>query len=302
MRPFTGNDPVPLVVAAVASMALGAVAIVLAARRDVGSGVLASRDVAPPRSFGLRSATGLAARLQLPVLAAWAGGAAALGIVFGIIAKLTTSSIPESLRNTLDDFGVRGGFAKQYFGVVFLLVAAVVALLPATQVGAACNEETSGRLVHVLSRPTRRATWFAGRLVLCGAAVLATGLLTGFGAWLGAATQGVEVDLATLLGAGLNVVPTALVALGVGAVVLALAPRAAATTVYALVGWSLVVDLLASMVSGARWLEHLSLFHYMALAPGEDPEPLTIVVTVATAIGLCALAVILFDRRDLRSD
>lgn len=40
----------------------------------------------------------------------------------------------------------------------------------------------------------------------------------------------------------------------------------------------------------------------MALAPGQDPEPLTIVITLATAIALCVVAVILFDRRDLRSD
>jgi ABC-2 type transport system permease protein len=54
--------------------------------------------------------------------------------------------------------------------------------------------------------------------------------------------------LGTTVGAGLNVVPTALLVLGIGAVVLALAPRAATAAVYAVVIWSLVIYLFGSIV------------------------------------------------------
>ena len=104
-----------------------------------------------------------------------------------------------------------------------------------------------------------------------------------------------------MVGAGLNVVPTAFVALGVGALVLSVAPRAAATTVYALIIWSLLVDLLASMVASVAWLEHLSLFHYMALAPAQDTSATTIGITVAIGFVLCVVATVLFDRRDVRT-
>ena len=182
-----------------------------------------------------------------------------------------------------------------------MLVSTVVALLPAGQVGAAGAEETSGRLVHVLAGTTHRAAWFAGRLVLSGAAIATSGLLAGFGAWLGARSQGIDLGLTTLLGAGLNVVPTALVALGIGALVLAIAPRAAAATVYSVVSWSLIVDLLASMASSVRWLVHTSLFHYMALAPAQRADPTTLSVMVATALALCVAATVRFQRRDLRT-
>ena len=56
-----------------------------AARR--GAGMLASRDVVPPRRFGLGSPFGLAVRLELPVLVAWCVGAAGAGFAFGIIAE-----------------------------------------------------------------------------------------------------------------------------------------------------------------------------------------------------------------------
>ena len=103
-----------------------------------------------------------------------------------------------------------------------------------------------------------------------------------------------------MVGAGLNVVPTALVTLGVGAVLLAIAPRAAAAAVYAVVSWSLIVDLLGSMVASLKWLEHVSLFHYMALAPAQDIDPAAVAITVAIGVLLCGLATVLFGRRDVQ--
>ena len=142
--------------------------------------------------------------------------------MFGVIAKLTTAAIPKSLSDTLDKFGVQGSFATQYFGVAFLLVATIVSLLPASQVGAAGEEETSGRLVHVLARADPAGeTWFVGRLALTAVAVVVAGLARR-ARRMGRCREakGSISRLATMLGAGLNVVPTALVVLGVGAVVL----------------------------------------------------------------------------------
>lgn len=301
VRPFTANDPWPLLPAVAVTAVLGVTAAVLASRRDAGDGVLASRDVAPLRPFGLRSPFGLAARLELPLLGAWCAGAAGAAFALGIVAKVTTGTVPGSLGDTLDKFGVEGSFADQYLGVAFLLVATLVALLPAGQIGAMVDEETSGRLVHLVARPTRRATLLGGRLVLASGGIVAAGLLAGVMAWLGAKTQGVGLDLSTMVRSGLNTVPTALVALGIGALALSVAPRAAVRMVFGVVIGSLLVDLLASMVSGLAWLGHLSLFHYMALAPAHDVEPTTVIITLALAAALCGLAMLLLGRRDVRS-
>ena len=102
-----------------------------------------------------------------------------------------------------------------------------------------------------------------------------------------------------MLGAGLNVVPTALLVLGIGAVTLAVAPRAATRVVYGVVIWSLIIDLAASMISGLDWLDRLSLFHYMALAPADDVDPATVAVTLVLAAALCISSVVLFARRDV---
>ena len=273
----------------------------LAARRDVGSGVLASRDVSELRPFGLRSPFGLTLRLERGVIAAWCAGTAAAGFAFGMILKVATGSVPKSFADTLDKFGVRGTLANQYLGVAFLLVATLVALLPAGQIGAASDEETSGRLVHVLVQPTGRVVLFAGRLGLAAAGIVVAALLAGLAAWVAGTTQGVALPFAKTVGAGLNVVPTALVTLGAGAVLLSIAPRRAAAAVYAVVSWSLIVDLLGSMVASLKWLEHLSLFHYMALAPAQDIDLTAVAITVAIGVLLCGLATVLFGRRDVQS-
>ena len=63
--------------------------------------------------------------------------------------------------------------------------------------------------------------------------------------------------------------------------------------------WSLIIDLAGSMMSSLDWLDRLSLFHYMALAPAEDPDAVTVLVTLVLAGALCVLATLLFERRDV---
>jgi ABC-2 type transport system permease protein len=101
MHPLTRNDVLPLLPAAVTVVGLVVATVALAARRDAGDGVLVSRDVAPLRPFGLGSAFGLTARRELPVLAAWCTGVFGLGVMFGVIAKVTTAATPGSIGDTL---------------------------------------------------------------------------------------------------------------------------------------------------------------------------------------------------------
>lgn len=54
-------------------------------------------------------------------------------------------------------------------------------------------------------------------------------------------------------------------------------------------------------MDGLDGLGRLSVFHYMALAPAKDPEPLTVGVTLLLASALALVAVAGFDRRDLAS-
>jgi ABC-2 type transport system permease protein len=300
LRPFTRDALLPLLPSAAAALALTAAAIGLSARRDTGAGLLASRDTAPPRLSGLGSPTALAARLELPTLAVWCAGAGAAALSLGSLAKVVTDTSTRSLANALDKFTPQGALVDRYLSVAFLFVAAIVALIPAGQLAAMAAEETSGRTAHVLAGPASRISVLVGRLALTGAAITTAGLLSGVGAWLGAAMRGTDVGFGSMVATGLNLVPTSLLVLGIGACVLALAPRAAGVAVYAAVIGSLLADMLGSLEPGTHWLRKASFFHYMASAPTESPDALTVVITVALAGALCALACVLFQRRDLQ--
>lgn len=302
MRPFGTNDPRPLLLAVAVVAVLLIEATRLASTRDAGAGVVATSDVTRLRPFGLASPLRLAVRLDTPVLSAWCIGAIAAGFAFGIVANVASGVVSSSVSDTLRKFGVHGGsFVLQYFGIAFLLVATVVALLPVSEIAAAADDESSGRLVHLLAQPVRRTMMLGGRVALAAVTIVTTGLLTGVAAWLGAKTQGVDPGLGRMAGAGLNTVPTALVVLGIGVLMLAVAPRAATGTVYGVVIASLLIDLLTTLVSGTSWLNRVSLFHYMALAPSEHTDARTVLITLTAAVGLCGLALAFFERRDVRT-
>ena len=48
-----------------------------------------------------------------------------------------------------------------------------------------------------------------------------------------------------------------------------------------------------------RWLQTLSAFHYLSLAPAEPVDVTTTIATLAVAAALLVAAVVLADRRDL---
>lgn len=299
MRPYTEADWRPLALAAVTTVGLAALAVWLAGRRDVGSGVVADDDESDARPFGLGSAGGLVLRREAGVLAAWVLGTAAGAFAFGMVGKVAEDALPDSSLDVLKHFGVSGAVTAQYFGVTFLFVATLVALLPAGQVGAAADDEAGGRLALMLALPVRRAGVFGARLAITAAAIVLAAALAGLGAWAGAASQGVDAGLATMVGAGLNTVPTALVVLGIGALYLGVAPRSAAPAVYAVVIASLVIHLLASLVDSTRWMQRLSLFHYMALAPAATVHASSVLALLGIALVLCGAATALFARRDV---
>jgi len=303
VKPFTANDAWPVVPAVAVTVGLGITAIALARRRDVGGGLLATDDTTAERPFGLGSLFGLSVRLERTALAVWALGMAATSFVFGIVAKAVVHGLIDSADadRALRKLGASGSGVDQYFGIVFLLVGAVLALVPAGQVAAARAEEATGRLAYVLTGPTGRTRWLAGRLAIAASAIVATGVVAGGAAWAGAASQGVHARFGTTVLAGLNVVPAALVALALGALVLAVAPRAAPTAVYVVVGWSFLVDLLSSLATALHPLARTSLFHYVSLVPAVDPDWTALAVLTALAVALSAAALAIFVRRDLQA-
>ena len=107
------------------------------------------------------------------------------------------------------------------------------------------------------------------------------------------------MSLGTLLGAGANCLPAALLFLGLGALLYALVPRASAALAFGLVGLSFLWDTIGSLADVPGWVLGLSPFHYVALVPAEAFDAPAAAVMLALAAAAAAAALALFARRDL---
>jgi ABC-2 type transport system permease protein len=128
------------------------------------------------------------------------------------------------------------------------------------------------------------------------------GLVAGVFTWLGAASQDSGVSFASVVQAGLNVVPPAVCILGFGTFVFGLWPRAATTATYGLLVWSVLVELVGGVVGLNHWVLDTSVFHQMAAAPAVSPN--WGIGGALVAIGAFAALVggVAFSRRDLNSE
>lgn len=202
-----------------------AVAYRLAARRDVGHGVIAQRP-GPAGSTSLRSPLALAWRLQRGLLTGWTIGYTIAGLVLGALAL----SIPEVSRQgaAVEEFlrrytaGEGATMTEAYLWLIALSLGYVAALYPLLALLRLRNEEVAGRAELLLATPVGRMRWawshlvfaLGGSVVILAASGLAMGLAVG--------------DPLGVLPGTLVQVPAVWVLAGVGMLAFGLLPRAAA--------------------------------------------------------------------------
>ncbi len=302
LQPLTTPHPFALLPIAGLVGLLSLFTIRLAGERDLGGSTLPDRSGSVPHTRLCFGPSGLNIRLMRSTLVGWGVGIAAYGLILGLVAKSGGSALSSSASMTraLSRLGAIGAYA--YLGVAFLMMAVILAIVAAGQISAARGEEAGGRLDHFLVRPVSRSSWLAGRLLIATIVLVVGGLLAGVCTWLGAASQHTGVSFASVLDAGLNVVPPAVCILGVGAFVLGVWPRASNVATYGLLVWSFLVELIGGVVGLNHWVLDASLFHQMAAAPAASPDWTTGGVLVAVGAVAAVLGGIAFAHRDLKGE
>jgi len=301
LQPLTAPRPLAFLPIVMFTAVLAFVAVRLAGVRDVGASVVPDRAASGQCSRLLFGPTGLALRMVRSTVVGWWVAIALTGLLYGLIAKSAGTTISgSSLERVFSKLGVPGTGVDAVLGVCFLVLAALVGFVAAGQLTAARSEESDGRLDHIAAGPVSRAHWLAGRLLVGGLAVVASGVIAGLGCWLGAASQHAGVGLATLLDAGVNIVPPAFAIGGVGALVFGIRPRSTSTVTYALLGWSLLVVLVGGIGATNHWVLDTSVFHQMAAAPDVSPNWAANGAMTAVGILTATLGLLAFRRRDLQ--
>lgn len=301
VRPFAGPRPLILMLPVAASAALLAVAMRLAARRDLGSGLLAPRDSGPARLGLLGSPFGQALRLERSSLIVWLGGVSGFAFVIGVIANSVSSAgISKSLQREFEKLGSGSIFTPAgYLSFIFLFFVLAASLFGVSQVAASRAEESGEQLETLLALPVGRNRWLGGRLVLAAAGVTAVSLAAAVLAWAGAVSGGARLSFLRMVEAGVNCLPVALLFLGVAALCYGLIPRAATGVAYALVTVSFLWQLIGALLGAPQWLVELSPYEHVGLVPAQPFRAGAAVVMLALAVAAASVAIRLFRRRDL---
>jgi ABC-2 type transport system permease protein len=294
VRAFAGDRWwVLLVLLALAAVLIGA-AVRLAARRDIGAGILPPR-LGPARG-SLSSPLALAWRLQRGALAGWAAGFLVLGAAFGSIAQDIADVIGDSpeVIDALQRLGGGQDLVDAYLASTLQILALIAAGYAVQATLRLRAEETSGRAEPLLATAVSRTRWALSHAFVALAGTAAILAVAGLAAGVGHALQtGDAAELGRVLGAALAQVPAAWVLTGLALALFGLAPRAAAVAAWAALAACLALAELGPVLELSQSIIDVSPFAQSPRLPGGDlnaaPLWLAVLAAALAAAGLAGL-------------
>ena len=299
MHAFSGVRWWPLLLLLAAAAATSATAYAVFARRDFGSGVLASRPGPERAGRSLQSGLGLAWRLQRGAVAGWVVGLFCLGVAYGSIGDDVGDLVGDS-GTTRDMFAQGGaGLVDGFFATALLMLAVLVCGFAISSALRPRTEEGEGRAETLLATALARNRWLLGHTAVTVLGVLLVLAAAGLG--LGAGYALVTGDGGALPRLSLPIleyVAPVLVLSGFARLLAGLAPRAA-TLAWLPLAFAAVVMLFGAVLRLPQWVQDLSPFEHLPLVPAQEFEwrPFAVVLLVAAA--LVAAANVAFRHRDL---
>jgi ABC-2 type transport system permease protein len=295
----------PAVFAAFAALiaVLLAAAFILA-RRDLhaGLGSGAERGAAQTRPVG--GHLGLTARLTSGAAAGWGVVLAAAAFLFALLAD-DFAAVMADMPDATEIYEQMGYTALQTTeGLVALILGTFlfvgVALFSAAQAAAIRDEEATWRIEHLLARPLGRVRWLATRTAAAAAGVVVLALAVGLAVWVGTALGGRAIAAGDALLAGINLIPAALLFLGLGILLFGLVPRLTAPLAYGVVLAAFLLDFVGPMLELPDALLNASPFSHLAAVPAADMNVTAAAIMLGVGLLAAALGITAFRHRDLK--
>ena len=302
-RPFDGQQWWVLALPCAVLVAGVGAGYALAARRDLGAGLLPDRPGRPSASGLLRGPLSLAFRLQRGVLVSWAAGVAFIFAASGAAAKGIGSLLGGStqLRNEFTRLGGQAAITNAYLAALMLLAGLGAAGYATSAVLRLRAEETSGLAEPLLATAVGRIRWGLSHVVVAvfGAAVLlaVAGLAAGLGYGLRAGSAGPQA--ARMIGAAMAQLPASLVIAGVAVALVGLLPGASVAGAWTVLGAVVVIDLFGEVLQLSHWLLDISPFTHAPKLPGGTVSAAPLVWLSLAAFAFSAVGLVALRRRDI---
>ncbi|MBP2368035.1 polyketide antibiotic transporter [Pseudonocardia parietis] len=303
--PFHTDRVAPVLVLAAAAVGALVAAPLLAARRDVGDGLVPRAGTRRARLALLGSPHGFALRRTLRPLTGWAIGVGAFYLLLGLLAVSLTDFLQRNplfaglaTRAGFGDLATPPGFA----GTLFALLPVPVGAFAAVRIAALAHDETTRRLGLLLAAPLSRVRLLTGTAAVTAGAAVALTLVAAVAMWAGAAATGADLGLGDAVAGAANTLPISLLGLGFAVLGLGLSPRAVIALGILPGAGGFLLNVLADSIDAPRWVAQVSPFAHLEPVPATAPTPAASAVMLAVALLAAAGGVLAYRRRDLRSD
>ena len=280
-------------------------AFALAARRDLGAGLLSERPGRSSASAALRGPFSLAWRLQRTTLFWWAVGFAFVFGPSGSIGSSVSSVLGGSaaMKKEFTQLGGQSELVDAYLAALMMIGGVFAAAYAVSAVLRLRSEETGTLAEPVLAGTAGRLRWGLSHLViaLVGSALLLVvgGVTAGLGYALSGSGVPVSSEVGRLAVAGLGQLPSVLVIAAVAVAAFGLFPRAAVAVGWTAFGATLFLSLFGQVFRLSHWIMDISPFTHAPHLPGGSvtAEPLLLLSLIAVLLAAAGLAGL--RRRDI---
>ena len=275
------------------------------ARRDLHAGIVGGIEPAATQARPVGGQLGLTARIAGTAVAGWAAVLAAAAFVFTVLVDdfvaiwadmdVEAAVIYEQMGYVALD--THEGFVAIILGFFFVVG---VALFSAAQTAAIREEEASWRIEHLLARPVGRVRWLVTRTLAAVVGVVVLGVAVGVVVWVATALGGTAMAFGDALLAGVNLMPAALLFLGLGILVFGLLPRLTAPLTFGLVIAAYLLDFVGPLLELPDGLLDVSPFRHLAAVPASDLDIIAALIMLGSGALAALIGVAAFRHRDLK--
>ncbi|HKQ01336.1 MAG TPA: multidrug ABC transporter permease [Actinomycetes bacterium] len=300
VRPASGNNGWPLLLAVGLAILLAAIALALSARRDFGLGMVAPRR-GPARGGLVASVWGLAVRINRGPLISWLVAFAGLGMVFGFLSTSVSSVFADNPNmGGLIAAGAAGpaGLLFEFIVTILRLVGIIAAVFGVQIALRVYAEEIDYRVEPVLAGSVSRSKYLASNAIIAFAAPAVAILLSGTVIGLIAASAEPGIAATQVIGQAAATIPAVWVLVAVALAAVGANPRVR------LAGWLAIVATFALTILGPLfrlwdWILGISPLWHVPNVTATAPDWSGLGWVGLITVALTAVAFVGFRRRDV---
>lgn len=289
----------PLAVPVLATVLLVGLAVVLAERRDFGSGLLPTRPGRADAPRSLAGPLGLAWRMQRGGVVAWSVAVLLTAALVGTLGEAVADMAADNpVMADYLELSSGASVTESYLSTMVLILGLTAGAAGVWAAGHPGAAEDGGQLELVLAGPVSRARSMAANLVASVAGATVVLVSGGVGLAIGQVFATDAADAAAAFTAQLAYLPAVVTLVGVVALFDGWLPR------WTWVGWvvlafAFVIGWLGGLLDPPQWVVDLSPFSHTPKVPVESASGWALPVLLLVGAALMGAGMVGFRRRDI---